>query len=71
MFMRYASDHMGDCYSVCNPKTKMVSETHDVVFHNRIFFKAPMDTKGAHKEQKQPDLDERDRECLTGQEGEL
>ncbi len=41
MFMGYASNHKGDCYRTRNPKTKKVSETHDVLFLNRMFFKVP------------------------------
>jgi hypothetical protein len=47
----YASNQEGDCYRMLNPKTKMVSETHDVVFLNRMYFKAPKNTKKSHKKQ--------------------
>jgi hypothetical protein len=48
MFVGYAFNHRGDCYRMWNPKTKMVFETHDMVFLNRMFFKAPKNTKKLH-----------------------
>ncbi len=39
MFVCYASNHKADCYRMWNPKTKMVSEAHDVEFLDRMFSK--------------------------------
>ena len=64
MFMGYAYNHKADCYRMFNPKTKMISETHDKVFLNWMFFKALMDTKGAHREQEQPDLEDTEIESV-------
>ncbi len=50
MFMGYALNQEGDCYRMWNPNTKKVSETRDVVFLNRMFFRTPMML--VHKKQK-------------------
>jgi hypothetical protein len=42
MFVGYTSNHEGDCYKMRNPKTKKISETRDVVFLKRMFFRTPM-----------------------------
>jgi hypothetical protein len=57
MFRGYASNHEGDCYKMQNPKTKMVSKTCDVVFLNRMFFKAPENTKKLQKKQDPDDTE--------------
>jgi hypothetical protein len=44
MFVGYTSNCKGDCYRIWNPKNKMVSETRDMLFFNRMCFKAPGDT---------------------------
>jgi hypothetical protein len=49
MFVCYASNHRGNCYRMWNPNTKKVSETCDIVFLNRMFFRTP--TKPVHKTQ--------------------
>ncbi len=41
MLMGYNSNHKGDCYRMWNLKTKKVSETREMVFLNRMFFKTP------------------------------
>jgi hypothetical protein len=55
MFVGYPSNHEGDCYKMWNPKTKKVSEAHDMVFLNRMFFKAPKNTKKSCKKQDRED----------------
>ncbi len=55
MIVGYASNHKGDCYRMWNPNTKKVSETRDVVFLNRIFFRTP--TMLVHKKQGTDDKD--------------
>jgi hypothetical protein len=47
MFVGYASNHKGDCYRMWNPNTKKISETHDIVFLKRMFFRTP--TMPVHK----------------------
>jgi hypothetical protein len=47
MFVGYASNHKRDCYRMWNSKSKKVSETHDMVFLNRMFFRTP--TMPVHK----------------------
>jgi hypothetical protein len=54
-YVRGASNHMGDCYRMRNPNTKEVSETPDVVFLNRIFFRTP--TMSVHKKRGTDDED--------------
>jgi hypothetical protein len=55
MFVGYASNHKGDCYRMWNPNTKKISETHDIVFLNRMFFRTP--TKPVPKTQSSDDED--------------
>jgi hypothetical protein len=54
-FMGYASNHEGNCYRMWNPNTKKISETCDVVFLKRMFFRTP--TKPVHKKQGTDDED--------------
>jgi hypothetical protein len=49
MFVGYASNHKSNCYRKWNPNTKKVSETCDIVFLNRMFFRTH--TKPVHKTQ--------------------
>jgi hypothetical protein len=49
MFVGYALNHEGDRYRMWDPNTKKVSETHGIVFLNRMFLRAPM--KPVHKTQ--------------------
>jgi hypothetical protein len=55
MFVGYASNHKGNCYRTWNPNTKEVSETCDMVFLNRMFFRTP--TMPVHKKQSTDDED--------------
>jgi hypothetical protein len=55
MFKGYASNHEDDCYRMWNPNTKKVSETHVMVYLNRMFFRTP--TIPVHKEQGTDDED--------------
>jgi hypothetical protein len=57
MFVDYASDHKGDCYRMLNPKTKKVFKTREVVFLNRMYLKAPENTKKLHKKQDPEDTE--------------
>jgi hypothetical protein len=57
MFVGYASNHEGDCYKMWNLKTKMVSKTCDMVFLDRMFFKAPENTKKLQKKQDPDDTE--------------
>jgi hypothetical protein len=47
MFLGNASNHKGNYYSMWNPNTKKVSETREVVFLKRMFYRIP--TKPVHK----------------------
>ncbi len=49
MFVGYALNHKGDCYRMWNSNTKKVSETCDIAFLNRMFFRTH--TKPEHKTQ--------------------
>ncbi len=42
MFVGYALNHKGNCYRMWNPNMKKVSETRDVVFLRRMFFRTPI-----------------------------
>jgi hypothetical protein len=55
MFVGYTQNHKGDCYRMWNPKTKKVTETCDVVFLNRTFFRTH--TMPVHKKQSTDDED--------------
>ncbi len=55
MFVGYASNHEGDCYRMWNLNTKKVSETRDMVFLNRMFFRTPR--MPVHKKQGTDDED--------------
>ncbi len=55
MFMGYASNHKGNWYRMWNPKTKKISETRDVVFLKRMFFRTP--TKPVHNKHSTDDGD--------------
>jgi hypothetical protein len=57
MFVGYASNYNGDCYRMWNPKTKKVSETHDVVFLNRMYLQALKNTKKLHRKQNPEDTE--------------
>ena len=38
MFVGYAMDHEGDTYRMWNPETKMIMESRDVIWLNRMYF---------------------------------
>jgi hypothetical protein len=57
MFVGYASNHKGDCNRMWNPKTKMVSETLDVVILNRMYSNTLKNMKKLRKKQDPEDTE--------------
>jgi hypothetical protein len=43
MFVRYALDHAGDVYHMCNPKTGWVHEMRNVIWLRRMYFEKPVE----------------------------
>jgi hypothetical protein len=67
MFIGYTSNHKGGCYRMWNPKTKMVFETHDVVFFNRMFLQVQVH-ENTKKLQKKQDPDDTELESVQQDE---